>query len=80
MGPYVEPGLPNCQDNKTSSCSRQIYNKGKNNQEIFIYGPNVINVHFWICGGGGGGAGGGYGWAHLASQLSSHLNQSTCKI
>ena len=32
--------------------------------------------------GGGGGLGGGYhDWAHLASlQLSSHLNQYTCKI
>ena len=54
-----------------------------NNQEFFIYGPNVKNGHFWIFGvggGGGGGLGGGYDWAHLASQLSSYLNQSTCKI
>ena len=36
-------------------------------------------IHFGIFGGGGG-LGGGYDWAHLASQLSSHLNQSTCKI
>ena len=26
------------------------------------------------------GLGGGYDWAHLAFQLPSHLNQSTCKI
>ena len=44
--------------------------KEKNNQEFFIYGPQC----------GGWGLGGGYDWAHLASQLSSHLSQYTCKI
>ena len=43
-------------------------------------GHNVKNLNVWILGGGGGGLGGGYDWAHLASQLSSHLNQYTCKI
>ena len=33
------PGLPNFQCSKTSSHSRQIHNKEKNNQEFFIYGP-----------------------------------------
>ena len=42
-------------------------------------GPNVNKIHFGIFGGGGG-LGGGYDRAHLASPLSSHLNQSTCKI
>ena len=42
-------------------------------------GPNVKNLHFGIFGGGGG-LGCGYDWAHLASQLSSRLNQYTCTI
>ena len=54
--------------------------RDKNNQEFFIYGPQCENNTFWDIRGGGGGGGGGYDWAHLASQLSSHLNQSTCKI
>ena len=73
------PGLPNFQGSKTSSYSRQIHNKGKNNQEFFIYGPQCEKFNVWILGGGGG-LGGGYDWAHLASQLSSHLNQYTVHV
>ena len=47
------PGLPKFQGSKTSSCSRQIHNKGNNNQEFFIYGHNVKNLNVWILGGGG---------------------------
>ena len=46
-----------------------------NNQEFFIYEPQCENK---LDMGGGGGLGGGYDWAHLASQLSSHLTQYTC--
>ena len=73
------PGLPNFQGSKTSSYSRQIHNKGKNNQEFFIYGPQCEKFKCLDIGRGGG-LGGGYDWAHLASQLSSHLNQYACKI
>ena len=43
----------------------------------YYMGLNVKNLNVWILGGGG--------WvaamtAHLASQLSSHFNQYTCKI
>ena len=48
------PGLPNFQDSKTSSYSRQIYDKGKNNQEFFIYGPQCDKFTFWDIRGGGG--------------------------
>ena len=53
----------------------------QNNHQFFIYGPQYKkNLHFWLFGGGA--------WlvhtksdrAHLASQLSSHLYQSTYKI
>ena len=50
-------------------------------QFFIILGHNVKNVNFWLFGGGGGTF--IYQtprWAHLASQLSSHLYQSTCKI
>ena len=77
-GPTSNPGLPNFQDSKTSSYSRQIYNKGKN-QEFFIYGPQC-EKYTYLDIGGGGGLNVGYDWAHLASQLSSHLNQYTCQI
>ena len=35
------PGLPNFQDSKTSSQSRQMYNKENNNHQLFIYGPQL---------------------------------------
>ena len=53
-----------------------MYNKGKNNQQFFIYGPQYNKMCIF-----------GYSVAHtksdrahLASQLSSHLCQSTYKI
>ena len=49
------PGLPNFQGSKTSSYSRLIYNKGKNNQEFFIYGPQCEKIRCFDIGGGGGG-------------------------
>ena len=52
MGPY--PGLQNFQDSKTSSYSRHIHNKGKNNQAFFIYGPKCEKNTFWDIRGGGG--------------------------
>ena len=48
------PGLPNFQGSKTSSYSRQIHNKGKNNQELFIYGPQCEQFKCLDIGGGGG--------------------------
>ena len=72
-------GLPNFHGSKTSSYSRQIHNKGKNNQEFFIYWPQCEKFKCLDIGGGEG-LGGGCDWAHLAFQLSSHLNQYTCKI
>ena len=43
-------------------------------------GHNIKNVHFWLFGGPWARALGGPDWDHLASQLSSHLYQSTYKI
>ena len=68
MGPY--PGLPNFQDSKTSHIADKYIIREQITNSFSYMGHNV----------GGGGLGGGYDWAHLASQLSSHLNQSACKI
>ena len=63
------PGERKFQGSKTSSQSRHVYNKGKNNCQFFIYGPQYTKICiFWLFGGP---------WA---SQLSSHLYQSTYKI
>ena len=66
------PGLPNFQGSKTSSQSRQIYNKGKqgnsvawdlrptgskNNNQFSYMGPNVNKMRILGYSGGGGGAG-----------------------
>ena len=74
------PGEQKFQGSKTSSQSRHMYNKGKNNCQFFIYGPQYTKMCIF-------GYSGGPGWpinnrtgAHLASQLSSHLYQSTYKI
>ena len=52
------PGERKFQGSKTSSQSRHMYNKGKNNCQFFIYGPQY-NI-FCIFGYSGGG--GGPGW------------------
>ena len=51
------PGLPNVQGSKTSSYSRQVHNKGKSNQEFFIYGSQCEKFKCLDIGGGGGAAG-----------------------
>ena len=53
------PGLPNFQGSKTSSQSRQMYNKKKNYRQFVSYmGPNVKKCVYlaivFIFGGGGG--------------------------
>ena len=47
--PYVKPRVTNFfQGSKTTSQSRQMYNKKKKRQ-FFIYGPQMWrNVHFWL--------------------------------
>ena len=49
------PGLPNFQGSKTSSQSRQIYNKEKHNHQFFIYWPQCENMRTLGYSGGGGG-------------------------
>ena len=39
------PGEQKFQDSKTSLQSRQIYNRGKNNHQFFIYGPQCAKMH-----------------------------------
>ena len=75
------PGERKFQGSKTSSQSRYMYNKGKNNHQFFIYGPQYKNkCIFGYSGGGGWGAHKYSNRAYFASQLSSHLYQSTYKI
>ena len=62
-----------------------MYNKGINNYQFFLQEPNCNFVFVFDYSGGRGGGG---GWvplllterAQLASQLSTHLCQSTYKI
>ena len=55
------------------SAPREITREIKNNHQFFIYGPQCEKMRIL-------GYSGGPGWAHLASQASSHLYQSTYKI
>ena len=48
------PGERKFQDSKTSLQSRQSYNKGKNNNQFFIYGPQCAKMHILGYSGGSG--------------------------
>ena len=52
----ANPGERKFQGSKTSSQSRHMYNKGKNNCQFCIYGPQYTNFfgYFGYSGGGGG--------------------------
>ena len=49
------PGEQKFQDSKTSSQSRHMYDKGKNNCQFFKYGPKYTNMCIFGYSGGGGG-------------------------
>ena len=50
------PGERKFQGSKTSSQSRHMYNKGKNNCQFFMYMATIYkNVNFWLFGGALGG-------------------------
>ena len=71
------PGERKFQGSKISSQSRHMYNKGKNNQQFFIYGPLYTKMCIF-------GYSGGPGWPINNRTgpilLSSHLYQSTYQI
>ena len=73
------PGLPNFRAVRPHHRANKYITMEKNNTSFSYMGPNVYkNAHFGLFGGGGGV---GVAWvAHLASQLPSHLYQSTCQI
>ena len=52
----------------------------KNNHQFFIYGPQCEKMRILGYSGGPGWPINNPDWAHLASQASSHLYQSTYKI
>ena len=77
------PGERKFQGSKSSSQSRQMYNKGEKTASFSYMGHNIQKCAFLAIQGGGGGAWVAQkysNWAHFASQLSSHLYQSTYKI
>ena len=48
------PGEQKFQGSKTSSQSRHMYNKGKNNRQFFIYGPLYTKMCIFGYSGGPG--------------------------